>query len=114
MNDETEKRIEAARAVAERESQTQEFLASLTKNDTLVKPVYNPEAYVMREKFRGQANRGELQRTDCRHPLAYIQQYIDDDPLVQRAGRPVNLFVCGVCEMPIWFCDPWGDPLGDS
>lgn len=114
MNDDVESRIQAARQQADRAKETKEFLQSLTKNDELIKPIYNPEAYVMREKFRGAANRGELKKTGCTHPLDYLQQYIDDDPTVKRSGKLVNLFECGVCHLPIWFVDPWMNPLSDD
>lgn len=118
MNEEAERRIEEARREAARQKQAQEFLESLTKDSELVKPIYNPEAYVMREKFTGAANRGELRRTNCNHPMQYLQQYVDDDS--QRGGRPdltgkpVNLFICGVCELPLWLVDPWGAVVNDA
>jgi len=114
MSDEADRRIEEAAAGAARQRETREFLEGLTKNDELVRPIYNPEAFVMREKFRGQAGRGELKRTECRHPLQYVQQYIDDDPAIKRAGRPVNLYECGVCHLPLWMVDPWGQPVPDN
>lgn len=114
QKEEADRRIEAAAQEAARAKSTQEFLSGLTKNDELVRPIYNPEAFVMREKFRGQASRGELPRTECKHPLPYLQQYIDDDPLVKRNGRPVNLYECGVCHTPLWMVDPWGEPIGDA
>lgn len=113
-NEEAELRIEAARQQAERQKQTKEFLEGLTKNDELVRPVRNPEAFVLREKYRGAATRGDLTRTGCAHPLSSLQQYVDDDPVVGRNGRPVNLFVCGVCSLPIWMVDPWGEPISDQ
>ena len=118
VNEETERRIEAAQQEAERQRQTQEFLQSLTANDELLKPVYHPEAYVMREKARGAANRGEIQKTDCTHPFHALDQYVDD--VSERggrpdiSGRPVNLFVCRICTMPLWLVDPWGTPVTDD
>lgn len=118
MSDEVERRIEAAAQEAARQKQAKEFLDSLTKDTELVKPIYNPEAYVMREKFIGAAKRGELPRTDCDHPLNYMQQYVDDDG--QRGGRPdlvgkpVNLFICGICTTPLWLVDPWGEVVNDA
>lgn len=114
MSEEVERRIEEARQQTQRQRQTDEFLKSLTRNDELVRPIVNPEAFVMREKFRGSANRGELKRTGCRHPLERLQQYLDDDPLVARSGRPVNLFECGVCHLVLWLVDPWGDAVSDD
>lgn len=114
MSEEADKRIEKAAADAQRAKDADEFLKGLTKNDTLLKNIQNPEAYVMREKMRGAANRGELQRTECTHPLDQIWQYSDDDPLLTRNKKPVNLFECGVCHMMLWFADPWGNPISDS
>lgn len=114
MNEETERRIEEAAAEQRRAKQTREFLEGLTSNDQLLKPIYNPEAFIMRDKFVGAARRGDLPRKGCTHPLVYLQQYIDDDPAVKRDGKPVNLFVCGVCETPLWLVDPWGDVVSDS
>lgn len=114
MTDETERRIQAAADAASRTRQTKEFLDSLTKNDELVKPIYNPEAWVIRNKAKGAAERGEIERTNCHHPLQFLQQYIDDDPSVKRDGKPVNLFECGVCHMLLWFVDPWGVPVADA
>lgn len=118
MNEEAERRIEEARKDAARQKQAREFLESLTADTEMVKPVYNPEAYVMREKFTGAANRGELPRKNCHHPMQYLQQYVDD--VSERGGRPdltgkpVNLFICGVCEMPLWLVDPWGEVVNDA
>lgn len=111
---EVERRIEVARAESQRSRNAAEFLAGLTKNDEMVKPIYNPEAYVFREKFRGAANRGELQKSGCRHPINAITQYIDEDPKIARNGNPVNLFECGICHLPIWWVDPWGEPITDN
>lgn len=113
MNEEAERRIAEARARAERERQTAEFLASITDKDSLLKPIYNPEAFVMREKYRGAANRGDMPRTECTHPFQHINQFLDDDPAVAR-NKPVNLFECGVCHMPLWLVDPWGNPISDD
>lgn len=114
VSEETDRRIEVARAKGERVKQTQEFMESLTKNDSLVKPIYNPEAYIFREKLRGAANRGELPKTECRHPFQSMKQFVDEDPAVARNGRPVNLFECGVCHMTMWIVDPWGTPVSDE
>lgn len=100
--------------MSEREKQVTEFLANLTKNDALVKPIYNPEAFLMREKARGAANRGDIQRTGCRHPLSEIRQFVDEDPSVKRNDKLVNLFECGVCHMLLWFADPWSEPISDD
>jgi hypothetical protein len=116
-DDETERRIEAARAAGERARETAEFLAGLTKDDEVLRPIYNPEAFVFRDKAKGAAARGELPRTACRHPLDAIQMYVDDDS--SRGGRPglsgrmVNLFECGACHTPLWLVDPWGETVGD-
>jgi len=112
--DEVEKKIEAARIESERQKQTKEFLESLKKGDDLVKPIYNPEAFVMREKAKGAAARGEIKKNNCRHPDAYLQQYLDTDPSTQRRGLPTNLYVCGVCNMLLWLVDPWGTPKPDG
>lgn len=118
MNEEVERRIEEAAAEQRRQKQTQEFLDSLTKDTELIRPVYNPDAFVWREKYKGAANRGELQRTDCDHPLVYIQQYVDDDSArggrPDIIGKPVNLFECGVCHMKLWLVDPWGAVVNDA
>lgn len=99
---------------ADRHKANREFLNSLTKNDTLLKPIYNPEAFIMREKVRGAASRGELPKTGCRHPLAQIMQFVDDDPTVKRNSLPVNLFECGICHTLLWFVDPYGEPISDD
>lgn len=114
MSEEADKRIAAAAAEGERAKQTKDFLEGLTKNDSLIKPIYNPEAFVMREKYRGAANRGTMPRSKCKHPLGTILQYEDTDPSVIRNATGVNLFECGVCHTPIWFVDPWGEPISDQ
>lgn len=111
---EADRRIEAARQEADRQKQTKEFLDGLTRNDEIVKPIYNPEAFIMRDKAQSAARRGEVVRKDCKHPLEYLQQYLDDDPLIKRKGRPVNLFACGICGGLIWFVDAWGTPVSDG
>lgn len=114
MTEEADRRIEAARQEAERQKQTKEFLEGLKKDDEILRHIHNPEAFLMREKFRGMATRGDLKRSGCTHPFAMIQQYVDDDPLATRRGRDVNLFECTVCHMPLWLVDPWGDPVSDD
>lgn len=114
MSDEADRRIEIAAAKVERAKQQQEFIEGLTKNDTLIRPIYNPEAYVFREKMTGAAERGELKRSSCRHPFQDMKQYIDEDPAIARNGRPVNLFECGVCHMIMWIVDPWGVAVSDE
>lgn len=116
MTDETEQRIEAARLEAQRTKDNADFLASLKTGDSTVKHIQNPEAFIMREKYIGAAGRNQFtaQQRECSHPLAYLQQFVDDDPLLHREGRPVNLFACGVCHLPVWFSDPWGRPLSDD
>ena len=114
MSEEQDRIIEAARAAQNRQAETKEFLESLKPGDSVVKHIHNPEAWAIRDKLRGAANRGELAKTECTHPLAYLMQYIDDDPLLTREGRPVNLFECGVCHTHVWFVDPWGKALSDD
>jgi len=98
-----------------RQRANRDFLNSLTQADgELLRPIYNPEAFIMREKIRGAASRGEIPDTGCRHPLALIRQYVDDDPAVKRNSRPVNLFECGQCHMLIWFVTPDGEPISDD
>lgn len=113
-NDEVERRIEEARQQAARQKETEEFLKGLTSDDELLRPIYNPEAWVMRDKAKAAASRGEIKQPGCRHPLRYIQQYVDDDPSVQRRGNEVNLFACGVCGCLLWFVDPWGSAVSDA
>jgi hypothetical protein len=113
MSDEADRRIEAAREEAQRAKDTNEFLNSLTKNDEFVKPIYNPEAWVIRDKARAAASRGEMPRSQCTHPFQAMQQYVDEDPARERNGRPLNLFECGVCHLTMWIVDPWGVPISD-
>lgn len=94
------------------QKQTQEFLNSLKGEDT-IKPIYNPEAFVLRSKAKAAAERGEIQKSGCPHPISQIEQYMDDDPLRKREGKMVNLFECGACHMLFWLVDPWGDPVSD-
>lgn len=110
---EVDRRLEAAKTEAVRAEQTQDFLRSLTADTELVRPVYNPEAYVFREKARGAAERGEIQRTDCKHPFQYLQQFEDSDPSVMRKGNSVNLFECQICTMLLWLVDPFGKDKSD-
>lgn len=112
--DETERRIAAAAAQAERQKQTSEFLQDIKSGSELLRPIRNPEAFIMREKYRGAANRNDLIPTNCSHPVSRLGQFIDDDPLRKRDGHYINLFECGICHMPIWFVDPWGEPIGDG
>ncbi len=114
MDEDVEKRLEAAKANAERQAEAAEFLQSLKPGDTIAKPVIDPQAYHFRSKLRGAAERGELTRTDCQHPFEYLQQYIDEDPKTTRYRRPVNLFECGVCHLKLWLVDPWGKPKADA
>lgn len=97
----------------DRTKETAEFLQSLKSGDTLVKPVYNPEAWVLRDKYRAAADRGDLKKTECRHPIVAIQQYQDHDPTVKRRDKDLNLFMCSMCGMHLWLVDPWGTPISD-
>lgn len=114
MSEDAEKRIEAARQEAQRQKETKEFLDGLKPGDSLVRPIYNPEAWVIRDKSQSAAARGEMPRKDCRHPFSNLQQYEDDDPSVKRRGLPVNLFMCGMCGTPLWLVDPWGQVKSDG
>ena len=114
QREDAEQRIEAARVDAVRQQEAKEFMEGLTRNDDLIRPIYNPEAYHFRGKYRGAAERGELKQTACQHPLHYIQAYVDEDPGQQRRGKMVNLFECGVCHMPLWLVDPWGKAVSDD
>jgi len=109
-----EKKLEEERQRKIREEEAAEFLRSLSPNDDLVKPIYNPEAYVVRDKARAAASRGDMPRTQCTHPLWQIKQFVDYDPAVNRKDRPLNLFECQVCHTPLWLVDPWGKMVGDQ
>ena len=115
MSDDADRRIEEAAAQAQREADASEFLKSLTKNDEVVKPIHNPEAYILRSKAKAAASRGELPTTLCRHTanLDYLGQYVDDDATVKRKGTPLNLFECSICGMLLWLVDPWGNEVSD-
>ena len=114
MNEDAERRIEEARKAAQRQKETDEFLQSLTKNDELVKPIYNPEAWALRNQAQGAANRGEYPKKDCKHPFAYLEQYVDTDPSVKRKELPTNLFECTVCHSLLWLVDPYGNVKSDG
>jgi hypothetical protein len=114
QREESERRIEAARQDAVRQQEAKEFLDSLKPGDETLKPIYNPEAYHFRSKYRGAAERGELQNTGCRHPIPNIKGYVDEDPARKRDGKLVNLFECSICHMPLWLVDPWGKAVSDN
>lgn len=114
MDEETERRIEEARQAAARQKDTADFLNSLTKNDEIVRPIYNPEAWVARDKAAAAAKRGDYPRRECRHPYAYLEQYVDDDPGMNRKGKPINLYECGMCHTLLWLVDPFGQPKSDG
>lgn len=111
---EVDKRIELAAAEGRRAKETHEFLSSLTKNDEILKPIRNPEAFVLRDKAKAAAKRGDVPRTKCNHPFSSLNQYIDEDPLARRHGQALNLFECGICHLLLWLVDPWGDDKLDS
>jgi len=115
VSEEADKRIEAARVDAQRAKETEEFLKGLKKGDSTVKAIHNPEAWVMRDKAKGAAARGEMSRQmDCPHPIEYMQQYFDDDPGVKRSGKDLNLFVCAQCGCLLWIVDPFGKVAADG
>ena len=114
MDEETERRIEEARQAAKRQKETADFLDSLTKNDELVRPVYNPEAWVIRDKARAAAQRGEYPKKNCPHPYSTLRQYVDDDPGVKRKGLPINLYECAQCGTLLWLVDPFGEIKADG
>ena len=97
-----------------RRKETEEFLRGLKPGDELLRPIYNPEAFVMRDKARAAANRGEIKKTDCRHPDAYLQQYLDTDPGRERSGKPLNLYECGICHSLLWLVDAFGVAKADG
>lgn len=109
-----EQKIEEARLQKVREEEAAEFLRSIGPNADLLKPIYNPEAYVMRDKARAAASRGEMHQTTCRHPLWRVKQFVDYDPAVNRKDRPLNLFECEDCHTLMWLVDPWGKMVGDQ
>lgn len=113
-SDDVEKRILAARAEEQHKKDTAEFLLSLGPNDELVRPIHNPEAFIMRNKARAAAARGEITKPGCTHPLYAIKQFIDQDPTIKRRNQPLNLFECTICSMILWLTDPWGDEVSDD
>lgn len=114
MNEDAERRIEEARKQAQRQKDTAEFLQSLKPGDETLRRIVNPEAWAMRNKAQGAANRGDYPKTGCPHPFSFIQQYQDDDPSVKRRGLPVNLFECGQCGTLLWLVDPYGEVKADG
>lgn len=111
---EVETRIEAARAAAKAEQDRLEFATSLTKNDTLLKNINNPQAFIMRDKASAAAARGEYPDSGCPHPVRLMNQFVDEDPGTHRSGRELNLFECGLCHALLWLVDPYGREAMDE
>lgn len=84
------------------------------KNTDFVKNITNPRAWIMRDKARAAAGRGEYPRKGCPHPVEMMEQYIDDDSGVDRRQRPLNLFECGLCHSLLWLVDPYGQEAQDG
>ncbi|MEM3008392.1 MAG: hypothetical protein QXU32_02350 [Nitrososphaerales archaeon] len=106
--------VEDPKIKIQRAEMIQDFLNSIKDPDDIIRPIYNPEAFILRNKAEHAARTGKIKRPDCSHPLQYLKQYVDEDPSVHRRNVPVNLFECGVCHSLLWFVDAWGRPASDG
>jgi hypothetical protein len=84
------------------------------KGTEFVKPITNPQAWIMRDKARAAAARGEYPNNGCPHPVALMNQYVDDDLTVGRKGEELNVFECGLCHSILWLVDPYGNEAQDG
>ncbi len=92
----------------------QNFLAGLTKDDQVLRHIPNPEAHLLREKAYLAAQAREYPRKGCPHPISAIEQYLDDDPSAHRESRPTNLFECSICHSLLWLVSPYGEAASDG
>jgi hypothetical protein len=62
-----------------------------------LKYLNSPDAEIIRARESARAKAGAVPVTGCPHPVSAIDWVIEDNGQVNRNGRPLNLFVCGVC-----------------
>lgn len=62
-----------------------------------IKHIDSPDAGIIRAREAARAKSGAVAVTGCPHPVSAIDWVIDDNGQVGRNGRPLNLFVCGIC-----------------
>lgn len=43
---------------------------------------------------------------NCPHPKSSLEEYVDEAP--GREDRPVNLYRCSLCNLPLALADPFG------
>lgn len=63
----------------------------------LIKHIDSPEAAIVRMREAARAKTGDVVNTGCPHPVSSIDWVVDDNTQTGRSGKPLNLFVCGVC-----------------
>ena len=79
-----------------------------------LKHINNPEPFIVRAREAGRARDGALPKTLCPHPVSAVEQYVDDDGLVGRNGRPTNLFQCMLCNNLLRLVDFHGKEATDG
>ena len=63
----------------------------------IIKHINSPDGSIIRAREAARAKAGEVPNVGCPHPVSAIEWVVDDDGRVDRNGKPLNLFVCGVC-----------------
>lgn len=84
------------------------------KGTEMVKPIRNPQAFILRSNAAAGAARGEYPNKECPHPIEMVEQYVDEDPAAKRKGRALNLFECTLCHSLLWLVDPYGNEALDE
>jgi hypothetical protein len=92
----------------------QEIREIIESKEPLLKPMFNIEAEIIRNKALAAAKRGEYPRSGCPHPVQAVEQFIDEDPSTRRNGRPTNLFECTICHSLLWLINPYGEAASDA
>lgn len=80
--------------------------------DIIIRPISNPEADTLRKMEIGRAKDGRLPKSPCPHPASAVELYVDEEP--GRAGRPTNLFHCGICKNLLFLVDAHGQTASDG
>lgn len=73
----------------------------------LLKQITQPLPDTDRRRILAQAQRGVYPKTTCPHPVNAIDGIEDYGPAA-RVGRPLNVFICRLCNSHLFLVDPYG------
>lgn len=80
----------------------------------IIKHIDSPDANIIRAREAARAKTGSVIATGCPHPVSAVEWVVDDHGATSRNARPLNLFVCGVCNGLLRLVDYNGAEASDA